>query len=143
MHRGQSARQTAFALHDHAEQKKSAHAESAREKEIQSVFAEAHIAPRDEVTIDAAKNAKTPLSVPSRQSPHAAAPDRYRHRSDRLQEPRPIEKIRHRKRQNPSPARDRHAGIYASKNHARDQAQPFGAVDEVTNASARFVILNE
>jgi hypothetical protein len=131
MHRGQSVRQTAFALHDHAQQKKSAHAESAREKEIQSIFAATHVAPRDQVIIDAAKNAQTPLRIPSRKSSHAAAADRYRHRSNRLQEPRSPEKIRQRKRQNPSPPRDRHAGIYAPQNHARDQAQPLGAVDEI------------
>src|SRR2546425_806679 len=131
MHRGQSVRQTAFALHDHAQQKKSAHAESAREKEIQSIFAATHVAPRDQVIINAAKNAQTPLRIPSRQSPHAATPDRYRHRSNRLQEPRSPEKIRQRKRQNPSPSRDRHAGIHAPQNHARDQAQPFGAADEI------------
>src|SRR5437016_10646287 len=136
MHRGQGVRQTALALHDHAEQKKSAHAESAREKEIQSIFAATHVAPRDQVIIDAAKNAQTPLRIPSRQSPHAAASDRYRHRSNRLQEPRSPEKIRQRKRQNPSPPRDRYAGIHASQNHARDQAEPFRAIDEVTNASA-------
>src|SRR6266567_9087600 len=138
MHRGQSVRQTAFALHDYAEQKKSAHAESAREKEIQSIFAATHVAPRDQIVIDAAKNAKTPFRVPPRQSPHAAAPDRYRHRSNRLQEPRSPEKICLRKWQNPSPPRDRHAGIHAPQNHARDQAQPLSAVDEVTNASARL-----
>src|SRR6516164_8695627 len=114
MHRGQSARQTAFALHDDAEQKKPAHAEPAREKEIQSILAATHIAPRDQVAIDAAKNAKTPLRIPSRQSTHAATPDRYRHRSNRLQKPRSPEKICHRKWQNPSSPRDRYAGIHAS-----------------------------
>ena len=142
MHRGQSVRQTAFALHDHAQQKKPAHAESAREKEIQSIFAATHVAPRDQVIIDAAKNAQTPLRIPSRQSPHAATPDRYRHRSNRLQESRSPEKIRQRKRQNPSPSSDWHAGLHAPQNHARDQAQPLRLVDEVTRPPARFVILN-
>src|ERR1700692_2383017 len=118
MHRGQSVRQTAFALHDLAEQEKSAHAESAREKEIQSIFATTHIAPRDQVTIDAAKNAKTPFRIPSRQSPPATAPNQYHHGSNQLQEPQSPEKIRQRNRQNSPPPHDRHAGIYAPQNHA-------------------------
>src|SRR5207244_5039191 len=112
-------------------------ASSARETEIQSSFAAPHVAPRDQVIIDAAKNAQTPLRIPSRQSPHAATPDRYRHRSNRLQEPRSPEKIRQRKRQNPSPSSDWHAGLHAPQNHARDQAQPLGAVDEITVEAPR------
>ena len=38
MHGSEGAGQACFALHDHAEQEKPAHAEPAREKEIQSVF---------------------------------------------------------------------------------------------------------
>src|SRR5438132_10556955 len=66
MHRSESARQTGFALHDHAEQKKPAHAEPAREKEIQPVFAKAHASSRNQII---RCNPKPPNAVP-----HFAAP---------------------------------------------------------------------
>ena len=45
-------------------------------------------------------------------------------------------------RQNSASSRYRHARIHAPENHARNQTQPFRALDEVTNAPA-FVILSE
>src|SRR6266516_7296286 len=102
MHRGQSSRQARVALHDVAKQKKSAHAKSAREKEIQSVSAATHVASRNQIIIYAAKNAKAPFCIPSRESPDAAAPDRYRSRSIRLQGSRSPQKILHRKWNNSS-----------------------------------------
>src|SRR5258707_5581635 len=131
MHRSESARQTGFALHVFSEQEKSAHAEPAREKEIQSVFAEAHASSRNQVTLDATQNRQTPFRISPRQSRHAPAPDRHLDRSDRLQKSRPPEKIRDRERQDPSPPRHRHAGSSPSQDHARDQTQPFRAADEI------------
>jgi len=55
------------------------------EKEIQSFFAATHVAPRNQVAINAAKNAKAPFRVSSRQSTNATASDRYCARSNRLQ----------------------------------------------------------
>src|SRR5881227_3900844 len=118
MHRSESARQTGFALHDQAEQKESAHAEPPREKEIQSVFAEAHTSSRDQITANATQDRQAPFRISPRQSRHAPAPDRHLDRSDRLQKPRPPEKIRDRERQNSSPPRHRHAGDAAGKNFA-------------------------
>src|SRR5437016_5599165 len=132
MHRSESARQTGFALHDQAEQKESAHAEPAREKEIQSVFAEAHASSGNQIIANATQDRQTPFRISPRQSRHAPAPDRHRHRSDRLQKSRSFEKIRDRERQDSSPPRHRHAGASPSQNHARDQAQPLRAADEIT-----------
>src|SRR5260370_12726633 len=95
MHRGKSAGQTSLALHEHAEQEKSAHAQSAREEEVQSVSKTAYAPSRNEVIIDATQNRQTPFRFPSRQSHHAAPQDRYRDRGDRLQKSRSPEKIRH------------------------------------------------
>src|SRR5438552_11540909 len=81
--------------------------------------------------LNAAKNSKAPFCVPPRQSSHATAPDRYCSGSTRLQEPRSVEEIRKRERQNSSPSRDRHARIHAPQDHARDQAQPLGALNEI------------
>src|SRR5438132_5189566 len=110
MHRSESARQTGFALHVFSEQKNSAHAEPAREKEIQSVFAKAHASSRNQVTLDATEDRQTPFRFSPRQSRHAPAQDRHLDRSDRLQKSRSPEKIRDRKRQDSSPPGHRHAG---------------------------------
>src|SRR5260370_11481061 len=122
MHRSESARQTGFALHVFSEQEKSAHAEPAREKEIQSVLADAHASSRNQVTLDATQGGQTPFRISPRQSRHAPAPDRHLHRGDRLQKSRSPEKIRDRERQNPSPACYRHAGASPPQNHSRNQA---------------------
>src|SRR5438876_32185 len=61
MHRSESARQTGFALYDQAEQKESAHAEPPREKEIQSVFAEAHASSRNQIIANATQDRQTPV----------------------------------------------------------------------------------
>src|SRR5438128_147368 len=131
MHRSESARQTGFALYVFAEQEKSAHAESAREKEIQSVSAKAHAPSRNQITFDATQDRQTSLRISPGQSGHAPASDRHLDRSDRLQKSRSPEKIRDRERQNSSPPRHRHAGAPPPQNHARNQAQPFRAADEV------------
>src|SRR5947209_14438591 len=94
MHRSESARQTGLALHVFSEQEKSAHTEPAREKEIQSVFAQAHASSRNQITFDATQDRQTPFRISPRQSRHAPAPDRHLDRSDRLQKPRSPEKIR-------------------------------------------------
>src|SRR5260370_38764757 len=109
MHRSESARQTGFALHVFSEQEKSAHAEPAREKEIQSVFAEAHASSRNQVTLDATEDRQTPFRISSRQPRHAPASDRHLDRSDRLQKSRSVKEIRDRERQDSSPPRDRDA----------------------------------
>src|SRR6266404_3706667 len=93
MHRSESARQTGFALHVFSEQEKSAHAEPAREKEIQSVFAKAHASSRNQVTVDATQDRQTPFRFSPRQSRHAPTQDRHLDRSDRLQKPRSPEKF--------------------------------------------------
>src|SRR5947208_87464 len=134
MHRSESARQTGFALYDQAEQKESAHAEPPREKEIQSVFAEAHASSRDQITANATQDRQAPFRISPRQSRHAPAPDRHLDRSDRLQKPRSPKKIRNRERQNSSPPRHRHAGAPPPQNHPRNQAQPFRAVDEIARS---------
>src|SRR5256885_4580860 len=90
MHRSESARQTGFALHEQAKQEKSAHAEPAREKEIQSVFAEAHPSSRNQIIPDATQDRQTPFRISPRQSRHASAPDRHLNRSDRLQKSRSV-----------------------------------------------------
>src|SRR5664279_3015106 len=131
MHRSESSRQTGFALHVFPKQEEPANAEAARKEKIQSLSEKAHASPRNQVTRDATKNCQTPLRFSSRQSDHATAPDRHRRRSDRLQEPRSPQKIRHRKRQDSSPPRHRNACAHASQDHPRDQAQPFGLADEV------------
>src|SRR5205823_5043485 len=131
MHRSESARQAGFALHDYAQQKKPAHAEPPREKEIQSVFAEAHASSRNQIIPNATQDRQTPFCISPRQSRHAPAPDRHLDRSDRLQKSRSFEKIRDRERQNSSPSRHRHAGASPPQNHPRDQTQPFRAADEV------------
>src|ERR1700738_4698988 len=131
MHRSESARQTGFALHVFSEQEKSAHAEPAREKEIQSVFAEAHASSRNQVTLDATQDRQTPFRFSPRQSRHAPAQDRHLDRSDRLQKPRSPEKIRDRERQDSSPPRHRHAGASPPQNHSRNQTQPLRALDEI------------
>src|SRR5438477_12256158 len=131
MHRSESARQTGFALHDQAEQKESAHAEPPREKEIQSVFAEAHASSRDQVIPNATQDRQTPFRISPRQPRHAPAPDRHLDRSDRLQKSRSVKKIRDRERQNSSPPRYRHASPSPPQNYSRDQAQPLRAADEV------------
>src|ERR1700719_136355 len=110
MHRSESAGQTGFALHVFSEQEKSAHAEPAREKEIQPVFAKAHASSRNQVTLDATQDRQTPFRISPRQSRHAPAQDRHLDRGDRLQKPRSPEKIRDRERQDSSPPRHRHAG---------------------------------
>src|SRR6266571_7481976 len=110
VHRSESARQTCFALHEQAKQEKSAHTEPAREKEIQSVFAEAHASSRNQITVDATQDRQTAFRFSPRQSRHAPAQDRHLDRSDRLQEPRSPEKIRDRERQDSPPPRHRHAG---------------------------------
>src|SRR5438046_10619915 len=110
MHRSEGFGQTGFALHDQAEQKKSAHAEPAREKEIQSVFAKAHASSRNQIIINATQDRQTPFRFSPRQSRHAPAQDRHLDRSDRLQKSRSPEKIRDRERQDSSPPRHRHAG---------------------------------
>src|SRR5207253_6925006 len=74
MHRSESARQTGFTLHDQAEQEKSAHAEPPREKEIQSVFAEAHASSRNQIIANATQDRQTPFRISPRQSRHAPAP---------------------------------------------------------------------
>src|SRR5260370_42336575 len=130
MHRSESARQTGFALHVFSEQEKSAHAEPAREKEIQSVFAEAHASSRNQVTLDATQDRQTPFRISPRQSRHAPAPDRHLHRGARLQKSRSPEKIRDRERQNPSPACYRHAGASPPQNHSRNHAQPLPAAHD-------------
>src|SRR5438132_9695463 len=131
MHRSESARQTGFALHDQAEQKKPAHAEPPREKEIQSVFAEAHASSRNQIIPNATQDRQTPFRISPRQSRHAPAPDRHLDRSNRLQKPRSSEKIRDRERQNSSPPRHRHAGPPPSQDHPRNKTQSFRAADEV------------
>src|SRR5437879_4596203 len=77
VHRSESARQTGFALHEQAKQEKSAHTEPAREKEIQSVFAEAHTSSRDQITVDATQDRQTPFRISTRQPRHAPAQDRH------------------------------------------------------------------
>jgi hypothetical protein len=135
MHRGESARETAFALYDHAEQEKPAHAQPAREKEIQSVFKAAYVAPRNEIILDGTQDRQTPFRISSREPHHAAPPDRHRHRGNRLQESRSLEKIRHRERQNSPSPRHRHARASASQDHPRNQAQPLRALDEIAVAA--------
>src|SRR6266576_2561728 len=56
---------------------------------------------------------------------------RDRGRSNRLQESRFAEKVRDRERENFAAANHRHAGAHAPEDHARNQTQPFCAVDEV------------
>src|SRR6266446_2932897 len=131
MPRSESARQTGFALHDQAEQKESAHAEPPREKEIQSIFAQAHASSRNQIIANGTQDRQTPFRISPRQSRHAPAPDRHLDRSDRLQKPRSLEKIRNRERQNPSPPRHRHAGASPPQNHPRNQTQPLGAAHEI------------
>ena len=131
MHRSESAWETDFALHDDAEQEKSTYAESPGEKEIQSVFTEAHSAPGNEVIIYATENSKTSFRISSCQPSHAAAPDRYRHGGNRLQKPGSSEKICNGERQNSASSSYGNARLHAPENNARDQAQSFGAVDEV------------
>src|SRR5437764_15065111 len=72
MHRSKSARQTGFALHDQAEQKKSAHAEPAREKEIQSLLAQAHASSRNQIISSC--NPRPPNAVPHFAAPIAPCP---------------------------------------------------------------------
>src|SRR5437588_9052013 len=136
MHRSESARQTSFALHDQTEQKKSAHPEPAREKEIQSLFAEAHASSRNQVTLDATEDRQTPFRFSPRQSRHAPAQDRHLDRSDRLQKSRSPEKIRDRERQNSSPPCHRHARPSSPQDHPRDQTQPLRAAHEVNGVLA-------
>src|SRR4029453_17345269 len=62
MHRGESAPQAAFALHDHAKQEKPAYAQSAREKEIQSIPEAAYSPSGNEVNYRC--NPKRPSVVP-------------------------------------------------------------------------------
>src|SRR6266513_1964076 len=102
MHGSEGARPAGLPLHDDAEQEEPAHAEPAREKEIQSVFEAAHAPSRDEITSHATENRQTPFRFPPRQSHDATPPHRYRDRSDRLQEPRSAEEIRHRERKDPA-----------------------------------------
>ena len=45
-----------------------------------------------------------------------------------------LPQVCHRERQDPAAPRDRNAGAYAPQNHAGNQAQSFGAFDEVTSA---------
>jgi len=68
--------------------KKPAHAQPAREKEIQSVFKAAYVAPRNEIILNGTQDRQTPFGISSREPHHAAPPDRHRHRGDRLQESR-------------------------------------------------------
>src|SRR6266513_6266514 len=82
MHRSESFGQTGFALHDQAKQEKPADTEPAREKEIQSVFAEAHASSRNQITFHATQDRQTPFRFSPRQSRHAPTPDRYLDRSD-------------------------------------------------------------
>jgi len=131
MHRGESARETAFAVYDHAEQEKPAHPQPAREKEIQSIFKAAYVAPRNEIILDGTQDRQTPFRISSCEPHHAAPPDRHRHRGNRLQESRSPEKIRHRKRQNSPSPRHRHARASASQDHPRNQAQPLRLADEM------------
>src|SRR5205807_4102213 len=81
MHRSESARQTSLALHVFSKQEKSAHAEPAREKEIQSVFAQAHAPSRNQIVPDATQDRQTPFRISPCQSRHAPAPDRHLDRS--------------------------------------------------------------
>src|ERR1700737_3458317 len=81
MHRSESARQTGFALHVFPKQEKSAHAQPAREKEIQSVFAKAHASSRNQIAFDATQDRQTPFRISSGQSGYAPAQDRHLHRS--------------------------------------------------------------
>ena len=50
-----------------------------------------------------------------------------------------LQQVRHRERQDSAAPRHRNAGAYAPQDHARNQAQPFGALDEVT-AARRFSV---
>src|SRR6202051_3197698 len=140
MHRSESSRQTGFALHDQAEQKESADAKPAREKEIQSVFAKAHASSRNQITPDATQDRQTPFGFSPRQSRHAPAQDRHLHRSNRLQESRSVKEIRDRERQDSSPPRHRHAGTSSPQDHPRNQTQPFRAADEITSHSRWHVV---
>src|SRR5437660_6295766 len=72
MHRSESARQTGLALHVFSEQEKSAHAEPAREKEIQSVFAKAHASSRNQIISQC--NPRPPNAVPHFAAPTAPCP---------------------------------------------------------------------
>src|SRR5437588_227973 len=65
---------------------KSGHAEKAGEGKIQSFLGAAPKTSRDQIASHAAKNAETSYRISSRESAHAATPDRHRHRSNRLQE---------------------------------------------------------
>src|SRR5947208_312343 len=82
------------ALYEHG-QEKSANAESAGEKEIQSIFKAAYFAPRNEITLNGTQNRQTPFRISPREPHHAAPAHRYRHRGNRLQKSRSPEKIRY------------------------------------------------
>src|SRR6266487_47630 len=79
MHRGKSAGQTGLALHDHAEQEESTHAQPARKDEVQSISEKENAPSRNEVVIDATHDCQTPFRVPPRSSHDAAPPDRLRY----------------------------------------------------------------
>jgi hypothetical protein len=145
MHRGESAPQAAFALHDHAKQEKPAHAQSAREKEIQSIPEAAYSASGNKVNYRrATQNSQASFRISTRESHHAASANRHRDRGDRLQKPGCAEKICHRKRQNSPAPCHRHACAFASQDHPRDQAQPLGLVDEIVGwEGAQLGILPE
>ena len=132
MHRGESAPQAAFALHDHAKQEKPAHAQSAREKEIQSITEAAYSPSGNKVNYRrATENSKASFRISTGESHHAASANRHRDRSDRLQKSGCVEKICHRKRQDSPAPCHWHACAFASQDHSRDQAQPLSLVDEI------------
>src|SRR5437660_573150 len=83
MHGSARPRQIAFALHHHAQQKKSAHSQPAREEKIQSVFETAHFASRNSLS-HGTENSQTPLESAPPQPSDAAPSHRHRHHCDRF-----------------------------------------------------------
>jgi len=111
--------------------KKSPRTPNRLEKKKYNPFLKKHTLHRETRWSHATKDRQTPLRLSTRQSHHAAPPHRYRGGSNRLQESRFAEKVRDRERENFAAANHRHAGAHAPEDHARNQTQPFCAVDEV------------
>ena len=121
--------------------KKSPRTPNRLEKKKYNPFLKRHtLASRNQLISHATENRQTPFRFSPRQPHDAAAPHRHRDRSDRLQESRSAEEIRDRERKDSPAPRDGNAGAHASENHARNQAQPFGALDEIASGKARLLV---
>ena len=143
MHRSESARQTGLALHDARETRKvRARRTGWKRKNTIPFLKTAHAAPRNQVTPMQPKTAKrrsafrrANRTMPRRRIDIAIEAIDYKN-------PDLLKKfVTESGKILPAP-RHRHAGAPASQDHPRDQAQPFGAVDEVRAKASRRLSAN-